>query len=128
MILRIFWRVSSLTRPRLCMTRSTVPVETPAILAISLTVIQKNPFFCVFVHAIFNRITDILRNVKDFFLKKKRGCLLRQPRVMHNRGRVSDETRQKILKIIDENGYKPDPIARFLKKKGDFKIGVLIPS
>ena len=33
-------------------------------------------------------------------------------RVMHNRGRVSDETRQKILKIIDENGYKPDPIAR----------------
>ena len=49
-------------------------------------------------------------------------------RVMHNRGRVSDETRQKILKIIDENGYKPDPIARFLKKKGDFKIGVLIPS
>lgn len=49
-------------------------------------------------------------------------------RVMHNRGRVSDETRQKILKIIDENDYKPDPIARFLKKKGDFKIGVLIPS
>ena len=49
-------------------------------------------------------------------------------RVMHNRGRVSDETRQKILKIIDENGYKPDPIARFLKKKGDFKIGVLMPS
>lgn len=49
-------------------------------------------------------------------------------RVMHNRGRVSDETRQKILKIINENGYKPDPIARFLKKKGEFKIGVLIPS
>ena len=47
---------------------------------------------------------------------------------MHKRGRVSEETRQKILKIIDENGYKPDPIARFLKKKGDFKIGVLIPS
>lgn len=49
-------------------------------------------------------------------------------RVLHKRGRVSEETRQKILKIIDENGYKPDPIARFLKKKGDFKIGVLIPS
>lgn len=48
-------------------------------------------------------------------------------RVVHNRGRVSEETRQKILKIIEENGYKPDPIARFLKKKGDFKIGVLIP-
>lgn len=49
-------------------------------------------------------------------------------RVLHKRGRVSEETRQKILKIIDENGYKPDPIARFLKKKGEFKIGVLIPS
>ncbi len=49
-------------------------------------------------------------------------------RVLHKRGRVSEETRKKILKIIDENGYKPDPIARFLKKKGDFKIGVLIPS
>ena len=49
-------------------------------------------------------------------------------RVVHNRGRVSEETRQKILKIINESGYKPDPIARFLKKKGDFKIGVLIPS
>ena len=49
-------------------------------------------------------------------------------RVLHKRGRVSEETRQKILKIIDENDYKPDPIARFLKKKGEFKIGVLIPS
>ncbi len=49
-------------------------------------------------------------------------------RVLHKRGRVSEETRQKILKIIDENDYKPDPIARFLKKKGDFKVGVLIPS
>ncbi|MCR5045912.1 MAG: LacI family DNA-binding transcriptional regulator [Treponema sp.] len=48
-------------------------------------------------------------------------------RVVHNRGRVSEETRQKILKIIEENDYKPDPIARFLKKKGEFKIGVLIP-
>ena len=28
---------------------------------------KKNPFFCVFVHATFNRITDILRIVKDFF-------------------------------------------------------------
>lgn len=48
-------------------------------------------------------------------------------RVVHKRGRVSEETRQKILKIIDESGYKPDPIARFLKKKGEYKIGVLIP-
>ena len=49
-------------------------------------------------------------------------------RVIHNRGRVSEETRQKINKIINENGFSPDPIARFLKKKSDFKIGVLIPA
>ena len=49
-------------------------------------------------------------------------------RVIHNRGRVSDETRKKINQIIDEHGYSPDPIARFLKKKSEFKIGVLIPA
>ena len=49
-------------------------------------------------------------------------------RVIHNRGRVSEETKEKILKIINENGYSPDPIARFLKKKCEFKIGVLIPA
>ena len=49
-------------------------------------------------------------------------------RVIHNRGRVSDDTKDKINKIIAENGFSPDPIARFLKKKGEQKIGVLIPA
>lgn len=49
-------------------------------------------------------------------------------RVLHNRGRVSEKTRAKVSRIIKKNGYRPDPIARFLKKKGDYKIGVLIPS
>ncbi len=49
-------------------------------------------------------------------------------RVIHNRGRVSPETKEKIRKIVEENGYSPDPIARFLKKKSEFKIGVLIPT
>lgn len=49
-------------------------------------------------------------------------------RVIHNRGRVSEKTREKINKIISENGYSPDPIARFLKKKSEIKIGVLIPA
>lgn len=49
-------------------------------------------------------------------------------RVIHNRGRVSAETKAKISKIIKENSFEPDPIARFLKKKSDFKIGVLIPA
>src|SRR5664279_3199496 len=35
--------VSGDTRPRVCKTRSTVPIETPARLAISITVIQFAP-------------------------------------------------------------------------------------
>ncbi|HKL84907.1 MAG TPA: LacI family DNA-binding transcriptional regulator [Treponemataceae bacterium] len=48
-------------------------------------------------------------------------------RVLHNRGRVSTETREKIQKIIDEEGYQPNPLARHLKRNRDYKIGVIIP-
>ena len=36
-------------------------------------------------------------------------------RVLHNRGRVSSETRDRIQAIIDETGYQPNPLARHLK-------------
>ena len=48
-------------------------------------------------------------------------------RVIHNRGRVSKESIEKIQAIIDEYGYQPNPIARQLKTKKDFVIGVLLP-
>lgn len=48
-------------------------------------------------------------------------------RVLHNRGRVSEETRLKVQKIIDETGYQPNALARHLKLNCDYKIGVLIP-
>ncbi len=48
-------------------------------------------------------------------------------RVLHNRGRVSKETKEKIQKIIDSEGYQPNPLARHLKRNKSYKIGVLIP-
>ncbi len=48
-------------------------------------------------------------------------------RVLHNRGRVSQETKAKIQKIIDSEGYQPNPLARHLKRNKAYKIGVLIP-
>ncbi len=48
-------------------------------------------------------------------------------RVLHNRGRVSAETRQRIQDIINEEGYQPNPLARHLKRNRDYRIGVMIP-
>lgn len=46
-------------------------------------------------------------------------------RVLHNRGRVSEETRQKVLRCIEELGYKPNKAARMLAKRNIFKIAVI---
>ena len=48
-------------------------------------------------------------------------------RVLHNRGRVSSETRKKIEMIIREHDYHPNLIARSLKSMGSKKIALLIP-
>lgn len=48
-------------------------------------------------------------------------------RVLHNRGRVSPETRQRIQSIIDAEGYQPNALARHLKRNREYTIGVLIP-
>jgi LacI family transcriptional regulator len=48
-------------------------------------------------------------------------------RVLHNRGRVSPETKERIQAIIDEEGYQPNPLARHLKRNRKYQIGVLIP-
>ncbi len=49
-------------------------------------------------------------------------------RVLHNRGRVAQETEDKVKAVIEEFGYQPDPLARHLKKHSQYKIGVLFPS
>jgi LacI family transcriptional regulator len=48
-------------------------------------------------------------------------------RVIHNRGEVSAETRKKVLNIISELEYQPNPLASSLAMRKNFRFGVLIP-
>lgn len=48
-------------------------------------------------------------------------------RVLHNRGEVKKETREKILAIVDELGYKPNVLARSLASKKTTRIAIVIP-
>jgi len=49
-------------------------------------------------------------------------------RVIHNRGNVSSNSKQKVLEIIKQYDYKPNLMARGLANKNNFKIAALIPS
>ena len=46
-------------------------------------------------------------------------------RVLHNRGRVSEETKEKVQKCIKEMGYKPNKAARMLAKTRRYRIAVV---
>jgi LacI family transcriptional regulator len=48
-------------------------------------------------------------------------------RVLHNRGEVKAETKEKILAIVDELGYKPNMLARSLSTKKTTRIAIVIP-
>jgi LacI family transcriptional regulator len=48
-------------------------------------------------------------------------------RVLHNRGRVSEKVRAKILKIVKELNYEPNLMARALVAKKQYYIAALIP-
>lgn len=48
-------------------------------------------------------------------------------RVIHNRGRVSLETRQKVNEAIRELNYKPNILARSLRLQASIKTAVLLP-
>jgi LacI family transcriptional regulator len=48
-------------------------------------------------------------------------------RVIHNRGEVSDVTREKILKLLQEHNYQPDIAARSLALKRHIHLGVMMP-
>jgi UDP-N-acetylmuramyl tripeptide synthase len=48
-------------------------------------------------------------------------------RVLHNRGRVSEEALKKVLKVLDQIEYKPNVIARTLGSNKTYRIGALIP-
>ena len=48
-------------------------------------------------------------------------------RVIHNRGEVSEETREKINKLISELNYKPDLLAQTLASKRSRTFSVIMP-
>lgn len=48
-------------------------------------------------------------------------------RVIHGRGRVSQETKERIEKIIQISGFVPNPIARSLKRQNPYRFFALIP-
>jgi len=49
-------------------------------------------------------------------------------RVLHNRGKVSEEARQKVLIILEKIDYKPNFIARNLGSNKKHRIAALIPN
>jgi len=49
-------------------------------------------------------------------------------RVLHNRGRVSEEKRVKIEKVLKEINYEPNLVARLLASKHKYTLAAVIPS
>src|SRR5690554_3464851 len=47
-------------------------------------------------------------------------------RVINQSGYVSEETRTKVMKAVEELGYVPNSIARSLKQKQTFSIGLVV--
>ena len=48
-------------------------------------------------------------------------------RVINNSKPVSNEIRQRVLAVIKETGYVPNPVARSLVTKKSQLIGVIVP-
>jgi LacI family transcriptional regulator len=48
-------------------------------------------------------------------------------RVLHKRGRVAPQTAEKVMAIVRDYGYRPNPYARTLKLSKTFRIGILLP-
>lgn len=49
-------------------------------------------------------------------------------RVINGSKRVSDEIKEKVISVIKETGYKPNPVARSLVMKKSKLIGVIVPN
>ncbi|MBO1306266.1 LacI family DNA-binding transcriptional regulator [Enterococcus sp. 669A] len=48
-------------------------------------------------------------------------------RVINNNGRFSEETRQKVLRVMEETGYQMNYSAKTLRMNKSFSIGILVP-
>lgn len=49
-------------------------------------------------------------------------------RVINNKGEISEETRQKIVRVMEELGYRPNRVARSLATSKTMRIGIMVPS
>ena len=62
-------------------------------------------------------------------IAEKAGCSIGTvDRVIHNRGRVSQPLKERILRIIKELDYKPNVNARVLASKQPLTLGLLLPA
>jgi len=68
-------------------------------------------------------------NIRIKDIAEKAGCSIGTvDRVIHNRGKVAEPVRERILKIIKELDYKPNVNARVLASKQTLILGILLPS
>ena len=73
-----------------------------------------------------NEIQKPLTRIKD--IAEKAGVSAGTvDRVIHDRGRVSEKVRERVLRIIKELNYEPNVLARALVSRHNFRLGVLIP-
>jgi len=64
-----------------------------------------------------------------FDIAKKSGVSITTvSRVLNDTGLVKEETREKILRVMRENDYTPNSLARGLAKKESMAIGLVIPN
>src|SRR5258708_14747881 len=49
-------------------------------------------------------------------------------RVLHNRGKVSEDALKKVMDVLNKNEYKPNLIARMLGSNRSYRIAVLLPN
>ncbi|HBE02063.1 MAG TPA: hypothetical protein DC049_06250, partial [Spirochaetia bacterium] len=77
------------------------------------------------IYAIDGIKYDKMLTIKD--IAQKAGCSVRTvSRVINNAVNVKEETRENIISITRQYKYSPDPLARSLKTKKRYTIGVIL--
>lgn len=83
--------------------------------------------FAVYVHGIF-QMTKTKGKIRIKDIAEKAGISIGTvDRVLHNRGEVKEETRKKVMDIIDEMGYTPNLLAKSLASKKTHHFIAIIP-
>ncbi len=96
--------------------------------------VNVNTFYYNFIYEIFTRILFkvamykiIKPTIKDV-AQLANVSIGTVDRVLHNRGRVSEKTKQKVNEIVTKINYKPNIIARSLVMNKNYTIALLIPN